>query len=266
MFLLACSFLSLYGQQEIIKELKNDYLILKKEGKYAISLDTNNVEYPYDTVIVSRIYQNMIIKQNGKWGVIDNKMRNRIKCKYDKIEFSCCYDKIKEGREYYVVEKDNRLGVINHRDKQIVPTKYNAITSWVEYGPEGHYVIADSKIGLITYRGKTIIPVIYDSLYYRNDKIIKAKLKDKFGIINFENETVIPFLYDALIVDFPLPYLKDENHKDKFVVKLGQTWSYLDYQGQIIRDSIPFQEIEKEYASSKLNNYDFEYIGLMFIR
>lgn len=140
-FLITCSHLNFYAQQEIIKELGNDYYVLKNEGKYGISLDTTNVEYVYDTVIVGRARQTLLVKENGKWGAIDNKMRNRIKCKYDKIEFSCCYDLMKEGGDYFVVKENGRFGIVNHRDKQIVPIKYEAITSWVEYGPEGHYVI-----------------------------------------------------------------------------------------------------------------------------
>lgn len=127
-------------------------------------------------------------------------------------------------------------------------------------------VILDNKIGLIKHNGKTLIPPKYDSLYYQNDEIIKVKINGKFGVLNSKNKVVIPVRYDALIVDFPLPYLRDENHIDKFVVKSGQNWSYLDYDGKAIRENIPFQEIEKENVSFKLNNYDFEYIGLMFIR
>ncbi len=111
-----------------------------------------------------------------------------------------------------------------------------------------------------------MIPVSYDSLYYYNDKIIKGKINNKYGVLNSKNTIVIPFDYDALIVDFDFHGWENENHIDKFAVKKNDIWYYLDYNGNIIKKDIPNAEIEKEYASFKLKNYDFEYIGKLLNR
>lgn len=256
---------NIIAQTKIITELFNDYYILKQGNKFGLSKDTINVTYKYDSIYASKFEDYIFVKNKGFWGVLNDKMHQIIPCMYNRIEIACCYEEVKDGKNNFIVKLNTKFGLINYKNKVVIPIIYDAITSWIEGGPNAHYVLKDNKIGLIKHGGKLMIPVVYDSLYHDSDDIIKAKKNGKYGVINSKNKIKIPFEYDALIIDFS-NYLTDEGHIDKFVVKRNEKWYYLNDKNEIIRTEIPAEEINKLYKDFEFNNYDFKYVGMCFIK
>lgn len=257
--------LNVISQTKVIDELENGKFIIENNKKFAISKDSINGDFKFDTICKSKRGDYLFTKTNNFWGVINQDGEIIIPNFYQNINTACCYEKL-NGKDNFIVRKDNKVGVLKYNNEVLIPFIYDKITSWVEYGPKAHYVSKENKIGLIKHNGKIMIPVSYDSLCYRNDRIIKGKINNKFGVLNSKNVIIIPFEYEALIVDFDFYGWENENHINKFAVKKNNIWHYIDYNGNIIKKDILNTEIEKEYASFELKNYDFEYIGKLLDR
>lgn len=259
-YILFFVYINTYGQSKIIEELDNGNFIIENNKKFAISKNTINPIFKFDTICKSRQDEYLFTKVDNLWGVVNQNGKIIIPNLYDNINTACCYENLK-GKDNFIVRKHNKVGVLKYNNRFLIPMIYDKITSWVEYGPKAHYVSKDNKIGLIKHNGKIMIPVSYDSLCYSNDRIIKGKINNKFGVLNSKNAIIIPFQYDALIVDFDIYGWENENHINRFAAKKNDIWYYLDYNGNIIKKDIPNAEIEKEYKPFQLKNYDFEYIG-----
>lgn len=219
----------------------------------------------YDSIYHPRGKNYSFALMDSLWGVISQTGKTIIPCQYQYIDITW-YDNF-TGIDTFIVQKNNKLGTIDFENNIIIPFEYDEISNWVEYGPDAHYVVKDNRIGLIKHSGKLLIPIIYDSLHYYFGGLIKGKLNGKYGVLNYSNEIVLPFIYDALIVDFDyFGCSLDKDHKDKFAVRLGRAWHYLNSKGEYISRNVPVEIITKEYAPFEINNYDFEYIRYCMIK
>jgi len=260
--------LNICAQENIVFKdtLNNDNVTAIKNGKFGLYREGQTTIFEYDSIHLPHYvpeFCEYLFAKKDLWGVIDLDGNTLIPYEYDFIGYTHISVK---SKEVVLIQKNNKLGTVNIKNKITVPIKYDAISIWVEAGPEAHYVMNAGKMGLIEYNGKEILPIIYDSLYYYTNHVVKGKLNNKFGVVNNKNKTVIPFIYDALIVDIDYMGIEEYGHKDIFVVKKDDRWDYLNMDGSIYKMGIQEIEIRKQYAKFELTNYDFEYVGYCLVK
>ncbi len=192
--------------------------------------------------------------------------------KYEPIHF---FSK-KINTDYAITENDGKEGIIHISGREIIPTKYDKIGSFVD---NLAIVINNNKLGVIDTSGKEIIECKYDNiqgdwnlriLYLRNmffltnngNNPILARLGDYWGYINLKGETVIDFqfeeghtFYDGItsvkkngkwgVIDFSgktiIPFIYDDAGSpadNKLPVKINEKWGLIDLDGKTI---LPFE-------------------------
>lgn len=186
-----------YFYDSIIKKTHSAYLLAKKNGKWGIISEKEeiihpfNFEYLYESSFKS---DRKIFKQNGKFGILDRNMKPVLKNEFDTL-----YNQ--NGN--YFVKKNNLYGVFDYKLNELIPIKHNKITPTQDR--LGFIVTnAEGLEGYINKKGDIIISTTYRNLkkykykdgfsyekknlqgYFNSDKsvIIKPKYKK---IYNFNN-------------------------------------------------------------------------------
>lgn len=139
------------------------------------------------------------------------------------------YRIVSRYNHFQIIEKNQRMGIMNPQGNIIFPLLYEKIDSF-------HYGIArvtkDKKIGYVDTTGKWKIPPVYDDLYLFNSFGSALALQNgKYGWINKRNETVIPFLYKNVQSDF-------NRNGQTIVSKDGQKYGCINLRNETILDFI----------------------------
>ena len=247
-----------YGQSPDLIFTHNGNAVYQKGDKFGVSNNPNKISYEYDSIVRPRLENYLFALKEDKWGVIDFDNRIIIPFNYEMI--TKAWAKTKSGNDIFIVQNNKLLGTVDANNNQVLPVKYEAISGWCENRLEAHYVKKNGKLGIVDYQNEVVIPPLYDALYYYSDDIIKGKMGEKFGLLNRKNEIAIPFEFDAMIIDYN--YVKaDSNKKDQVVVRKNGNWIILDFNGDVVQKGLSDSYVKKEYAQSKLTNFDFKYIG-----
>ena len=176
--LLLCGFTALAQPKYFIFEEKGKLGLVDLQGKTVLAPTFNSIKEKQPYLIVCS-------KTKGCW-VYNENLQPILKGTYNSIRFGC------EGQ--FIVEKNEKYGVVSEKGTIILPLKYSFINS----NKNGYTVKLNGKVGLFNLEGKEIIPISYRWIY--TDKIddnipIVAELNDKEGYINTKNEWVIPPTY-----------------------------------------------------------------------
>ena len=176
--LLLCSFTGLAQPKYFIFEKKGKLGLVDLQGKTVLAPTFNSIEEKQPYIIAC--------KQAKGCSVYNENLQPILKGTYNSIRFGC------EGQ--FIVEKNEKYGVVSEKGTIILPLKYSFINS----NKNGYTVTLNEKTGLFNSEGKEIIPISYHWIY--TDKIddnipIVAELDGKEGYINTKNEWVIPPTY-----------------------------------------------------------------------
>jgi hypothetical protein len=254
---------------------RNGLILVRKDNQIAY-LDRDFKEVipfgKYDTG--ERFNQNRIaiVSKNGKYGIIDEFGKERVKPEYDTIENP---EEFNHKSEIFVAKKNNYLVLLDEYGKKI----YDKIKGFsfdhchLNKKIEKIYHIQglNGKYGAIDTKGKLIIPVIYDELngFASNPNAI-VKYKNKYGLIDSKNKTTYPIENELIYGDLrELDYyiikknnkvgIIDKNLKpifnfdfqeispcfydtrNRFIAKQNEKYGVIDRAGRII---IPFQYSE----------------------
>lgn len=129
----------------------------------------------------------VVIRKNGKYGVIDNNNKCVIECKYDSVR------PFKEGRAAVLIGFD--WSFINEYGETIA----NGFEE-VENFSEGFAAVKkNGKWGYINTYGKTIIPYRFSKADSFSDGLAAVAFKTKYGYIDKHNKTIIPFKYEKAL-------------------------------------------------------------------
>ena len=204
------SIYTLYSQKHI-----NDYSIIgycngrsvqvSKEGKWGIfDLELGKEIIPceyYEEEDVAGAYYRMnhkidpsfllksnsdyvVIRKNGKYGVIDNNNKCVIECKYDSVR------PFKEGKAAVLIGFD--WSFINEYGETIA----NGFEEVEDFSEGFAAVKKNGKWGYINTYGKTIIPYRFAKADSFSDGLAAVAFKTKYGYIDKHNKTIIPFKYE----------------------------------------------------------------------
>ena len=162
------------------------------------------------------------VKKDGKWGYINTKGEQIVKCKFDGAgNFS-------EG--FAVVFKDGKCGYINTKGEQAIECKFDDACDFSE-GFAG--VSKDGKCGYINTKG---CPVIFDeskneievfdkAIDRSNNTFYLSRLGDKFGLLDEKFNVIIK---NSIYSKFEVLQRINET---TFLIKIAERDIFVDSEG-----------------------------------
>lgn len=161
------------------------------------------------------------VKQNGKWGLIDEAGEEIVPCKYDNIYTI--------GSGLLQVTLGDKQGILDKAGVEIVPCKYSYIGDFS--GDLARVCVGDSssrKYGFIDRAGREVIPCKYDMAESFSDGLAKVEINDNWGYINTVGDEIVPCKYRRL-----------GNFSEDLAPAMwpGDTWwdfGYIDKSGRVV--------------------------------
>lgn len=176
------------------KKQKN-LMIAQSGAKFAYLDSNNNFVVPfgiYDYADVFGLGRKAIVANKGKYGIIDEYGELVLPLEYDFIE----QPSNSNYANIFLATKQNEVTVFDEY-LNVIPTK-GIVSYWV-YDGNIYVVNKENKIGLIDFDGKQTIPFLYDTLYQEHSvgRIpgFIAKKDGFYGFVSDKNEIIQPFKY-----------------------------------------------------------------------
>ncbi len=250
-------------EYEDLNDLGNNLYSAKKNGKWGVVDDNNSVIVPFEWSQISNIsgLDNYIIvtsneypnRFKGVYSLVERKLA--IPCIYSSLykidrqnyflvnkdsksniidinniqRFSKWYDEItvpSRGRSYYIVKIDNKFGVIDDNEKEIIPVEYTEFATY-PYS-DGSYLARnkEGKYGFILIDGRVTLPFEYDNLTRRyNDNVVSVQ-NGKCGLVQVN--AGVP--YEIVTCD----YDDIKSGSKTFIVEKNKKFGLLDIYGKLI--------------------------------
>lgn len=255
--------------EEPFNLIKNDEIVsIDISGNEFIPVITKNVKLPSKEFF---ILQNRV----GKYGVIDSLNNLKIPFIYDYIG-----NNWNMYSPFFVVKKDDKIGLINLKGDVLVPIKYDKVDP-SKFSNRLCIIEINGKKGVFDYKnGRELLPCLYSKIYFIDDfialqemdqffsvldssgKIVSQnKYKDiegnvvknskgKKGLLNHFGELVIPCIYDDIYIEKELVKVEMDG-KEGFFNKNGEKIT------DIIFDSFDtlFYPFDPYYSKFYRNNY-----------
>lgn len=183
--------------------------------------------------------QNYFIVQNGsKYNIVDINNTPRFKKWYDDLTVSS------RDEGYYIVKEDNRFGVIDDSEKQIVPIDLLEISSR-PYGDGSHLARnKNGKYGFMLLDGRITLPFEYDNLTKKyNDNVISIQ-NGKCGLVQVNSGSpreIVTCDYDDI-----------KGVKKTFIVEKNKLFGLLNEYGRPLTE-IEYQALEVLNSNSGSN-------------
>ena len=220
----------------------NNYAIAKKNNRFGI-IDLNNVELvPIIYLSIYLVFDQWDEKPSGSANYFIAKSKNvakiiDIKNKtilsgYESIS-SIFNDHFK-----FIVQKNKKFGIVDLKNKMILPIEYDEISNWTEYGPRhSKFIVKNGKTGLIDHESfKITIPPIYDQFTYLNG-LIFAKKNRKAGIISEEGKVLCDFIYDDIYPNAS-DFYGYSAKEPRFYARKGKSYFQIDWKGKILKSNL----------------------------
>ena len=167
------------------------YYILKNE-KTNIRLGNDTFE---DVTLIDSLHPRVLVKSNGKWGVYDVlKLEYTLNCVCDE------YEVIYSDRMtplYYLVKKDNKLGLLSGTLKSVIEPKCDSI----EYVEDANCYIAyiDGKFGVASPLGINT-SIEYEAFELFDENKLLVKKGSYVGVYFFREGILTPVEYNDIKV------------------------------------------------------------------
>lgn len=211
---------------------ETDVLLVSKQGKYGL-VDFKGKELlkcEYDTIeALKGVKNSILIQKDKKYGLVDHIGATIIEPEYKAIK--PISDEYANG--YIVTTTENKMGVIS-RDKTIaVETKYQDIKGI--YG-NGNYVVKDGNTWqIINSEGAIYLKGKFDEIKSINGDNVIIITNKKYGVMTLAGETKIEAKYQDITYAFDDNYIFKENNKYGVINLAKQTVINPNYDSLIYR-------------------------------
>ncbi|GEM_PF-867745 len=221
---------------------RDDYSIAEKNNRFGI-INLNNAELvPISYQSLDPVFDQWDEKPKGsanyfvaktEYGAKIIDLNNKtILSGYDST------DPIFNDHFKLIVQKNKKFGIVDLKNKIILPVEYDEISNWTEYGPRrSKFIVKNGKTGLIDHESfKITIPPIYDQFRYLNG-LIFAKRNNKAGIITEDGKVLCDFIYDEVYpneTDF-YGYAKNE---PRIYARKGNSYFQIDAKGKVLKSGL----------------------------
>lgn len=249
-----------------LSAMKNNYFIAKKGNVFGLIDDNNNalLRFHFSSIAAISHLENYVIASQtkggnrynlrygiysviqGKWTAkpiyrqlraINNEnyftvqneaLLNNIIDVNGKTRFKNWYKKlvISKRRNYYIVERDGKMGIINDKEEEILPIEYQFISDR-PYN-DGSYLAQnkEGKFGCVAIDGRVTLPFEYDNIEMQSYNSIGITTQNnKCGILQVNNG--LP--YEIATCD----YDAIEKNQGAFIIKQDNKFGLMDLYGQL---------------------------------
>ena len=203
-------------------------------------IEKSGREYEIEKVAVQN-YEYFILRQDGKYGVINKKGDIVIHPEYTNVIIPnpqkavfVCYD---ENNNTKVLNQNNEQ--IFSEYTQLEPIKLKNIASDLMYEKNLLTYEQDEKQGLINLEGKVVAKPIYESiegLPYKEGELL-VKLEGKYGVVNNKGNYLVDPDYDQIAVDNYTTEEEGYKHAGYIVsntTENGYRYGYVDVDGNVL--------------------------------
>lgn len=200
---------------------------------------TSKINRDYELEKVEE-YNYFILKQQGKYGVINKSGETVVDVKYDEVKIPnpskavfICYD----GENIKVLKEKGKEIFTEY--KNVEPIRLKNIASNLMYEKSVLKYKENEKYGLINFEGKKITKAIYDEiegLPYKEGELI-VKNDGKLGVINIKGKKMVDIKYDNVEVD--AYYTEGSSYRYAGYIVSNKTnegyrYGYINYNGKVI--------------------------------
>lgn len=233
---------------------EDNVLLVKKDGKYGLIDFKGNelLKCEYSEIYsLKGIKNSLITKKDDKIGLVDNIGNTIIPNSYDEIK--ALGDIYEDG---FIVKKDGNYGVINWDKSVALETKYDDIKAI--YGNNRYVVNDDDTWEIIDASGKKYLEDKFDDVKSINGDNVIIKEDDKYGVVALDGTTKLETKYDELTFTFSDNYIAKENGKYGIIDITGKVQLPFEYTSLFYRKDADFFEGNKREVESELINRNFE--------
>lgn len=180
-----------YSQFEMIFPFSQDFIGMRKEGKYGyFDLEGRlRIANQYEMVGVWQENRGPVMLK-GKWGFVDSQERLVIQPYYDEVTpFMNGVSIARKGEHYGLLDPDGTEVVDFDND-------------WIKRLPSGNYLIRKGeKLGLATISGRPSLATIYDYIDELAAGLYHVRRRGKSGVKDDGNVDIIALSYDDIAYD-----------------------------------------------------------------
>lgn len=204
------------AQYSAIKPLGEDsklgYIVMNAENKYGVVDVTNKtvLENKYEQVKQTTAEGMYIVKEAGSWKVIKKDGTIVVDEKYDDI--------ISISKDYIVVKKDNKQGVVNVAAEEVLPISYEQVE---EAFTDSFIVKKGEKYGVVKKDQETAVEIAYEYMNYlaEGNLVIATKQDATSDIIGNDYTVKLTGIISELNVE-----------KGYFKIRIGEEYKYYNFK------------------------------------
>lgn len=199
------------------------------------NVEQKNKEYEIEEI---EEYNYFVIKEDNKFGVIDNKANKIIEAKYESVKIP------NPMKAVFFCEEDERVKVFNDKSEELFTgfeeielLKLKNVSSDLVYEKSVLKYTKNGKFGLIDFNGKKITKAIYDeidTLQFKEGELL-VKKDGKYGVINIKGTVLVKAEYDKIEAD--KYYDEQEGYKKSGyivsnITNEGYRYGYINVKGE----------------------------------
>lgn len=190
----------------------SEKVISEHNGVHSLSFFTQKGKTSYEN-IRGFLYDMAVVKENNKYGVIDEKGNTILKPEYEFLDIA--------APELLVFKNNDKYGYIDKKGKEVIPAQYDEVTSF--FGNRA-MAIKDDEIKVIDKKGQIIEKAKYDVVSEIKDDVIIGGTETGFGAVNSKSDEIIKPIYDDMTF-----------WGDKYIKgNMGEEIDILDYEGNVL--------------------------------
>ena len=190
----------------------SEKVISEHNGVHSLSFFTQEGKASYEN-IRGFLYKMAVVKENDKYGIIDEKGNVLLKPEYEFLEIA--------APDLLVFKNNDKYGYIDKKGKEVIPAQYDEVTSF--FGNRA-MAIKDDEIKVIDKKGQIIEKAKYDVVSEIKDDVIIGGIETGFGAVNSKSDEIIKPIYDDMTF-----------WGDKYIKgNMGEEIDILDYEGNVL--------------------------------
>lgn len=250
------------------EEYEKNILIYEKDEKLGLlGITGKTVTEPKYEEIFNLGYKEgeVIVKYNGKYGIIDEKGNTKIKNEYDSIQSDEYYTEENGYKKsgyilQQITDSGYRYGYYDYEGMQVLAEEYNQITRLTQIKSDDIYLIAakNGQYGVFINNSK-IINTQYQSIDYNSDLgMFIVERTGKFGAINLKGTKILEPEYSELTISGI--FLYGVNDEQKKVFNENGEEVEIPFDTVITSTSNPKYFIRNDAGNYSIANANFEKI------
>lgn len=234
---------------------ENDVLLVSKDGKYGL-IDLKGKELlkcEYESIeALKGVKSSILVSKDGKYGLVDNIGAFIIEAEYKSIK--PISDQYQDG--YIVTDLNDKMGVISRNKNIAVEVKYQDIKAI--YGNNNYVVKENGTWEIVNSDGTVYLKDKFDSIKSIDGENVIIVLNKKYGVMTLLGETKIEPKYQDMSYAFDGNYIFKQNGKYGVINLAGENIIKATYNSLIYRADAGF------FEGNKSNQVDTDFIGTDF--